>query len=62
MNHEHGDRWNDGIDGRRKSWYIHVDESDRDAELVFLQWTIYQREVELRIQSVTAFNRFSVRI
>lgn len=53
-----GYRWSDGIDGRPKSWYIDVDESDRDAEIVFLQRTIYQREVEFRIQSLTALTAF----
>ncbi|MCP3394922.1 3'-5' exonuclease [Bradyrhizobium sp. CCGB12] len=57
-----GYRWSDGTDGRPKSWYIDVDESDQDAEIEFLQKLIYQRELELRIQSLTAFNRFSVRV
>lgn len=57
-----GYRWSDGNDGRPKSWYIDVDESDQSAEIEFLQKTIYQRALEPRTQILTAFNRFSVRI
>lgn len=57
-----GYRWSDGTDGRPKSWYIDVDESDQSAEIEFLQKTIYQRALEPRTQILTAFNRFSVRI
>lgn len=56
-----GYRWSDGSDGRPKSWYIDVDENAREAELAFLQTTIYQREVDLMTRSLTAFDRFSVR-
>lgn len=56
-----GYRWSDGNDGRPKSWYIDVDDGDQHAEIEYLQKTIYQRELEPRIQSLIAFNRFSVR-
>ena len=56
-----GYRWNDGNDGRPKAWYVDVSETQRDGELKFLRKSIYQRDVDLFTQSVTAVNRFSVR-
>ena len=40
-----GYRWNDGSDGRPKSWFIDVDEDKRNAELSYLNKEIYQREL-----------------
>ena len=57
-----GYRWNDGADGRPRSWYIDVDEANAAAEAEFLRTTIYLREVEPRIQAMTAINRFSSRV
>jgi len=45
----------------RRSWYIDVDESKLDDEIVFLKTEIYVRDVEPRLQTLTAFDRFSVR-
>jgi DNA polymerase-3 subunit epsilon len=56
-----GYRWSDGADGRPKSWYADVDEQHLVSEIEFLQRVIYLREIEPRVQAVTAFNRFSVR-
>jgi len=56
-----GYRWNDGNDGRPKAWYVDVSEDQRDKELKFLKQNIYQRDVDLYTQSVTAASRFSVR-
>ncbi|MFB9266938.1 3'-5' exonuclease [Bradyrhizobium erythrophlei] len=56
-----GYRWSDGADGRPRSWYIDVDETGQAAEIEYLQRTVYQCEVEVRIQTLTAFDRFSVR-
>jgi DNA polymerase-3 subunit epsilon len=56
-----GYRWSDGSDGRPRSWYIDVDESKLDDEIVFLKTEIYVRDVEPRLQMLTAFDRFSVR-
>ncbi|WP_456816337.1 MULTISPECIES: 3'-5' exonuclease [unclassified Bradyrhizobium] len=56
-----GYRWSDGADGRPRSWYIDVDEPNQTAEIEYLQSTIYQKEVEVRIQTLTAFDRFSAR-
>jgi DNA polymerase-3 subunit epsilon len=56
-----GYRWNDGTDGRPKSWYIDVDESHEASEVEFLRTAIYLRDVEPRIQAMSAVNRFSNR-
>jgi DNA polymerase-3 subunit epsilon len=57
-----GYRWNDGSDGRPKSWYVDVCESAIDDELAFLTTEIYLRDVEPQLQTLTAFSRFSARI
>jgi DNA polymerase-3 subunit epsilon len=57
-----GYRWNDGSDGRPKSWYIDVGETALDEEIAFLKAEIYLRDVEPRLQTLTAFTRFSARI
>ena len=57
-----GYRWSDGTDGRPKSWYVDVGESAVDDELAFLKAEIYLRDVEPRLQTLTAFTRFSARI
>lgn len=56
-----GYRWSDGNDGRPRSWYIDVDESKLGDEIAFLKTEIYLRDVEPRLQTLTAFDRFSVR-
>jgi DNA polymerase III subunit epsilon len=57
-----GYRWNDGSDGRPKSWFIDVCETTLDQEIAFLRTEIYLRDVEPRRQALTAFTRFSARI
>jgi DNA polymerase-3 subunit epsilon len=57
-----GYRWNDGSDGRPKSWYVDVGESALDEEVAFLKAEIYLRDVEPRLQTLTAFTRFSARV
>lgn len=57
-----GYRWNDGSDGRPKSWFIDVGESALDDEIAFLRAEIYMRDVEPGVQRLTAFTRFSGRI
>jgi DNA polymerase III subunit epsilon len=54
-------RWNDGGDGRPRSWHIEIDEALLDAEIRFLRQEIYHRDVELLTQSVTALTRYSGR-
>ena len=56
-----GYRWNDGTDGRPKSWFIDIDEEKRDVELTFLKKEIYQREVDIECRAMTALDRFSNR-
>lgn len=57
-----GYRWSDGTDGRRRSWYIDIDEVELVAELTFLKNEIYRRDLEPRLQTLTAFTRFSARL
>ncbi|OKO69019.1 3'-5' exonuclease [Bradyrhizobium sp. AS23.2] len=56
-----GYRWSDGSDGKPKSWYVDIDESKLEAEITFLKTEIYLRDVEPRLQTLTAFDRFSIR-
>jgi DNA polymerase-3 subunit epsilon len=56
-----GYRWSDGSDGRPRSWYVDLDESILDDEIAFLATEIYLRDVEPRLQDLTAFDRFSIR-
>jgi DNA polymerase III subunit epsilon len=56
-----GYRWCDGSDGRPKSWYIDVDEGKLEDEVAFLRTEIYLRDIQPRLQTLTAFDRFSVR-
>jgi DNA polymerase III subunit epsilon len=56
-----GYRWSDGSDGRPRSWYVDVCETALDDEIAFLKTEIYLREVEPRLQTLTAFTRFSER-
>jgi DNA polymerase III subunit epsilon len=53
-----GYRWNDGTDGRPKSWWVEVDEEAFDTEILFLRREVYRREVEPYTQRITAFERF----
>lgn len=57
-----GYRWNDGSDGRPKSWYIDVIEGKRDAELDYLKKEIYQRDVGIACHEITALDWFSNRV
>ncbi|WP_340672334.1 3'-5' exonuclease [Bradyrhizobium ottawaense] len=57
-----GYRWNDGSDGRPKSWFRDVDETALEDEIAFLRTQIYMRDVEPSVQRLTAFTRFSSRI
>jgi len=56
-----GYRWSDGSDGRPRSWYVDLDESRLDDEIAFLKTEIYLRDVEPSVQTLTAFDRFSIR-
>ena len=56
-----GYRWSDGADGRPRSWYVDLDEGKLDDEIAFLKTEIYLRDVEPSVQTLTAFDRFSIR-
>jgi DNA polymerase III subunit epsilon len=55
-------QWWPGDLRRTKSWYIDVDEGSKEEELEFLREEIYERDVNLPTDTITAFNRFSERI
>mgnify|MGYP006423265351 CR=1 FL=1 len=57
-----GYRWNDGNDGQLRSWYRDVPEDILDEELSFLHKDIFQREVDVPVVKITAFDRFSDRV
>ena len=57
-----GYRWNDGNDGRPKSWYGDIQETELEDELRYLRSEIYQREVDVSVVRISAFDRFSVRV
>jgi DNA polymerase-3 subunit epsilon len=49
------------MEGRR-SWYIDVEEQAKESELEYLKEEILGRDIELPVDTITAFNRFSGRI
>jgi DNA polymerase III subunit epsilon len=56
-----GYKWSDGSNGRPRSWYIDIDEGKLEDEITFLKTEIFLREVDPRLQTLTALSRFSVR-
>jgi DNA polymerase-3 subunit epsilon len=57
-----GYRWSPGDEGRPKAWYVDVDEANRDDEIAYLRQSIYLRDVDLFVQTLSAFDRFSTRV
>jgi DNA polymerase-3 subunit epsilon len=57
-----GYRWSAGDEGRPRAWYVDIDEAKRDDEIAYLRTVIYLRDVELFTQTLSAFDRFSIRI
>ena len=57
-----GYRWNDGTNGKLKSWYWDIPEDDLEEELSYLRREIYQRDADIPIVKITAFDRFSNRV
>ena len=53
-----GYRWNGGDDGRPKAWWTEVDEELLSDELRFLEREVYMREVDLRCETITAYDRY----
>jgi DNA polymerase-3 subunit epsilon len=56
-----GYRWSAGTDGGRKSWYVDVDATLIETELRFLRTEIYGRDLDLSVEELDAFSRFSNR-
>ncbi|MDH3589157.1 MAG: 3'-5' exonuclease [Gammaproteobacteria bacterium] len=54
--------WNSGEDGRQRAWYIDADEERCEQEQKYLQNEIYKRDIQLPIDKITCFNRYSDRI
>jgi DNA polymerase-3 subunit epsilon len=57
-----GYRWNGDGGPSPKAWYIDVDDNTKEEELAYLRKQIYQRDVEVPLRPVTAYERFSDRI
>ena len=58
---QRGYRWNDGSDGRPRSWYVDVD--DTTVELEYLRKQVYQKDdMDIVCSSITSLDRFSNRI
>jgi DNA polymerase-3 subunit epsilon len=57
-----GYKWNDGSDGRLKAWFTDVVDGKLDAELAYLRAEIYQREVDVPVTRIEAYDRFSERV
>lgn len=54
-----GYRWSDGSDGRPKSWWVEVDETEKDNEIAYLRAEIYgYPDADPPTVSLTAFDRF----
>jgi DNA polymerase-3 subunit epsilon len=57
-----GYHWNGDGTPFPKAWYIDVEDENREAELAYLQNEIYQREINLLVRKIDAYNRFSERL
>lgn len=53
-----GYRWSDGSDGRMKCWWIEIEEDAHADEVAFLHAEIYGMEVDIRVERLTACERF----
>ena len=58
---ERGYRWNADGNGAPRAWWIDVTDEARDRELAYLKSEIYQRDVELLVRRIDAYDRFSDR-
>lgn len=56
-----GYRWSGDATSKPRTWYIDVDEDSKDAELSYLSNDVYGRPINLPVQQITAFERFSDR-
>lgn len=57
-----GYRWSSGERGQPKAWYIDVQDDARAQEEAFLRGEIYNAAVELNMEPVSAFDRYSNRV
>jgi DNA polymerase-3 subunit epsilon len=57
-----GYRWNNGDDGRQRAWYVEADEERCETEQQYLKNEIYKRDIQLPIDKITCFTRYSDRI
>ncbi|GAN69173.1 3'-5' exonuclease [Acetobacter orleanensis] len=57
-----GYRWNDGMDGRPKAWFIDLPPEKREEEEAFLRDEIYRRDVDLTVSEIKATDRFTSRV
>lgn len=56
-----GYRWSDGNNGKHKAWYIEVNELTKAPELEFLMQNIYKRKLDIPVDEINPFNRFTAR-
>ena len=56
-----GYRWNDGSDGRLRSWWSDLPPDALENELAFLRAEIFQYDADIPVRRVTAVDRFSDR-
>lgn len=56
-----GYQWNNGDNNKPRSWFIDVTSERMKEEVGFLHSQIYNSEVVLNIDHITAFNRYSSR-
>ena len=57
-----GYRWNGDDNGKPRAWFVDVLDDQKDSELDYLWREIYERQVELSVTRITAFDRYSDRI
>lgn len=57
-----GYRWNGDGNASPRAWYVDVGDESKSSEIEFLKSEIYQRDVDLLVQKIDAFNRFSDRL
>ncbi len=57
-----GYKWSPGENHWPKSWYIDGDDDIKETEISFLKSDIYRRDINLRVDKFTAFDRFSERV
>lgn len=57
-----GYKWNDGTDGRPKAWFIDIAEEKLGVEMTYLNGEIYQRETDIPVTRIAAYDRFSDRV